>query len=74
MDGTNEILNYERENSQAKAKIEAATLIFTLDFNHLGRIGQMEEPLKKLRVPFIMIDHHQEPGPLCRNYVILMSV
>ncbi|HDZ14921.1 hypothetical protein LCGC14_1080240 [marine sediment metagenome] len=68
MAGNDEILNYERENSQSKAKIEAATLIFTLDFNHLGRIGQMEEPLKKLTVPFIMIDHHQEPA----NYAEIM--
>ena len=62
MAGTDEILNFERENSQAKSKIEAATLIFTLDFNHLGRIGQMEGHLNKLTVPFVMIDHHQEPG------------
>ena len=62
MTGTDEILNFERENSQAKSKIEAATLIFTLDFNHLGRIGQMEGHLNKLTVPFVMIDHHQEPG------------
>ncbi|SDE59796.1 phosphoesterase RecJ domain-containing protein [Pricia antarctica] len=62
MSGNDQILNFERENSQAKSKIEAATLIFTLDFNHLGRIGQMEEPLGKLTVPFVMIDHHQEPS------------
>lgn len=62
MSGNDQVLNFEWENSQAKSKIEAATLIFTLDFNHLGRIGQMEEPLRKLTVPFIMIDHHQEPS------------
>ncbi|WP_373517210.1 bifunctional oligoribonuclease/PAP phosphatase NrnA [Pricia sp.] len=62
MSGNDQILNFEKENSQAKSKIEAATVIFTLDFNHLGRIGQMEEPLTKLTVPFVMIDHHQEPS------------
>ncbi|MGB6152399.1 MAG: bifunctional oligoribonuclease/PAP phosphatase NrnA [Pricia sp.] len=62
MAGNDEILNFEKQNSQAKSAIEAATLIFTLDFNHLGRIGQMEDPLRKLTVPFIMIDHHQEPA------------
>ena len=36
MSGNEHILNFEKENSQAKNKIEAATLIFTLDFNHLG--------------------------------------
>ena len=68
MSGNDQILNFERDNSQAKSKIEAATVIFTLDFNHLGRVGQMEEPLRKLTVPFVMIDHHQEPS----NYAEIM--
>ncbi len=62
MSGNDQILNFERENSQAKSKIEEATVIFTLDFNHLGRIGQMEAPIRKVTVPFVMIDHHQEPS------------
>ncbi|MDT7829981.1 bifunctional oligoribonuclease/PAP phosphatase NrnA [Pricia sp. S334] len=62
MSGNEYILNFERENTQAKSKIDAATLIFTLDFNHLGRVAQMEEPLRKSTVPFVMIDHHQEPS------------
>jgi len=62
MAGNQHILNFEKENTQAKNKIEAATLIFTLDFNHLGRIGQMESVLKALSVPFVMIDHHQAPS------------
>ena len=62
MPGSSFILNFEKENTQAKNKIEEATLIFTLDFNHLGRIGQMESVLKDLSVPFIMIDHHQAPS------------
>ena len=62
MPGNERILNFERENSQCKSKIEAATLIFTLDFNHLGRVGQMEDTLRKATQPFVMIDHHQEPS------------
>ena len=62
MPGNEHILNFERENSQSKSKIEAATLIFTLDFNHLGRVGQMEKHLQEATVPFIMIDHHQAPS------------
>src|SRR5680860_205789 len=42
MSGNDQILNFERENSQAKSKIETATVIFTLDFNHLGRIEMVE--------------------------------
>ncbi len=62
MPGSEQILNFERENSQAKKKIEKATLIFTLDFNHLGRIGQMEAFVKTTNAKFVMIDHHQEPS------------
>lgn len=62
MPGNEHILNFEKENSQSKEKIENATLIFTLDFNHLGRIGQMEGPLNESMAKFIMIDHHQAPS------------
>ncbi|MGB7392796.1 MAG: DHH family phosphoesterase [Pricia sp.] len=62
MAGNDEILNFERENAQAKAKIEAASVIFTLDFNHLGRVGSMEKSLREASASFIMIDHHQEPS------------
>lgn len=62
MPGHEHILNFEKENSQAKKKIEEATLIFTLDFNHLGRIGQMESYLEGGNAPIIMIDHHQSPS------------
>lgn len=62
MPGTDQILNFEKENSQAKACIERADLIFTLDFNHLGRVGQMTETLESSDATFVMIDHHQEPS------------
>ncbi|WP_425236637.1 DHH family phosphoesterase [Ulvibacterium sp.] len=62
MPGNEYILNYEKENRQAKRKLNEASIIFTLDFNHLGRVGQLEEPLENSNAEFIMIDHHQEPS------------
>ena len=62
MPGCDSILNFERENTQAKAKIEEASVIFTLDFNHLGRIGQMQSYLEEASATFVMIDHHQAPS------------
>lgn len=62
MPGNEHILNFEKENTQAKKAIEEATLIFTLDFNHLGRIGQMQSFLEDVEAKFIMIDHHQTPS------------
>ncbi|EAR01004.1 DHH family phosphoesterase [Maribacter sp. HTCC2170] len=62
MPGNDYILNFEKDNTESKGKIEEATLVFTLDFNHLGRIGQMESVLEDCDATFIMIDHHQAPS------------
>ena len=60
--GTEKIINFERENSQSKKLIQEATVIFTLDFNHLSRTGQMESFLEAAKGDFVMIDHHQQPS------------
>lgn len=57
-----EVVNFERENNQAMQLLEEATVIFTLDFNDLSRVGQMESVLREVNSDFIMIDHHQQPG------------
>ena len=66
MPGHEQILNFEKENSQATALIKEATLIFTLDFNHLSRIGQMEPMLTDSHANMIMVDHHQAPSDYAR--------
>ena len=60
--GNKTILNFEKEQIQSKNLIERATIIFTLDFNHMGRIGSMQAFLEAATATFIMIDHHQEPS------------
>jgi len=62
MPASEKIMNFERENSQAKGILENAEIIFTLDFNHLGRVGQMTEMLEKSSATFVMVDHHQQPS------------
>ncbi|SHG19912.1 DHH family phosphoesterase [Flagellimonas flava] len=62
MPGCGAILNYEKENAQSKKLLEEATVVFTLDFNHLSRTGQLETPLTEKEADFIMIDHHQQPA------------
>nr|WP_181369554.1 bifunctional oligoribonuclease/PAP phosphatase NrnA [Flavobacterium album] len=60
--GADTVTVFERQNDAATKILQEAELVFTLDFNTLGRIGeQMENVLKSLTVPFIMIDHHQAP-------------
>lgn len=55
------ILKYDNETEKGNALIENADLIFTLDFNALNRIGDMEIPVSNSKAIKIMIDHHQEP-------------
>lgn len=62
MPGAESVLNFEKENTQAKNLLHNAEIIFTLDFNHLGRVGQMTEHLEKASATFVMVDHHQEPS------------
>ena len=43
--------------------IAHADLIFSLDYNHLPRTGDfVSSLLSKATAPFILIDHHQQPG------------
>ncbi len=62
MPGNENILNFERQNSQALEHLRKADLIFTLDFNHLSRTGQLENCLEASDARFVMIDHHQQPS------------
>lgn len=53
---------FEKDPAECTAILQQAELVFTLDFNTLSRTGDAMTPeLKKLTVPFVMIDHHQNP-------------
>lgn len=60
--GENSVLTYNHHNEQAVEQLDRADLIFTLDFNHFSRTGEMEQKLLKSSATFIMIDHHQQPS------------
>lgn len=62
MPGNELILNFEKEANQALNILMDASVIFTLDFNDLSRVGQMQVFLEKSTAAFVMIDHHQEPS------------
>ncbi|MGB0423651.1 MAG: DHH family phosphoesterase, partial [Flavobacteriales bacterium] len=42
--------------------IGKADLIFTLDYNHLSRVGNMTSAMENSSAPKVMIDHHQQPA------------
>ncbi len=55
------VLVYENDKVNCTKILQESELVFTLDFNALHRTGEMENVLKKLTVPMIMVDHHQLP-------------
>lgn len=61
MPDAEEIINFETQETQAKQKIEDASVIFTVDFNTLSRAEGMTLLLEASEAAFIMIDHHQDP-------------
>ena len=66
--GQENILLYNENQELVQKKIDEATLIFTLDFNALGRIDKLGEIVSNAQADKIMIDHHEAP----EDYASLM--
>ena len=60
--GQEGILKHTTETDKSVELIKAADLIFTLDFNSLGRVEMLEPHINASSAKKIMIDHHQEPS------------
>ncbi|MDR1762938.1 MAG: bifunctional oligoribonuclease/PAP phosphatase NrnA [Dysgonamonadaceae bacterium] len=65
MPDCDQILVDENNRELAKETVEAADLIFCLDFNGKKRVGTMEPLLDVSPVKKIMIDHHPDPESFC---------
>ena len=68
MPGQSEIVIFEEQTVTAKEILQKAEIIFTLDFNNLSRIGDLEPLIKNSKATKIMIDHHESPS----DYATLM--
>ena len=55
----------EKDSSMATELIEAAEVIFFLDFNMLKRIEQLEPLVRKSSAKKVLIDHHLDPDKFC---------
>ena len=66
MPGVDQILIFDKKKDSSLKIIDAADLIFTLDFNDLSRIGDMQPAFERAPADFVMIDHHQEPQNYAR--------
>ncbi len=65
--GEETLLKYSIQAQICNEKLEQADLIFTLDFNALSRVEEMEGAVKNVAAEMIMIDHHEQP----ENYASL---
>ena len=59
--GEEAIICFTKQEEKAIALIDNASVIFTLDFNALGRIAPMDEYIEKSSALKVMIDHHEAP-------------
>lgn len=62
MPGVDDIVIYEKETEKSSQLIKDTDLVFTLDFNSLDRVGDLQRVLEKCKAKFVMIDHHQQPA------------
>ncbi|MCQ2228716.1 MAG: bifunctional oligoribonuclease/PAP phosphatase NrnA [Bacteroidales bacterium] len=61
MPGYKTLRTYEREQEDCEKIIDAADVIFIMDYNDLKRIKSLGEKLQTLSKPTVMIDHHLDP-------------
>ena len=59
--GSENILNYERDKEKCEDIFNKGDVIFTLDFNSLGRARNLSSLISKSSATTIMIDHHENP-------------
>lgn len=60
--GAEDIVIFETDITKGIELIASATVIYTLDFNHLGRVEALQPYLEESAATFVMIDHHQAPS------------
>lgn len=56
-----EVIVYTEKQEESQEYINAADIIFCLDFNALSRINEMGEVVRSAKGKKVMIDHHLEP-------------
>tara|TARA_B100000989_G_scaffold297027_1_gene281653 strand:- start:3284 stop:4294 length:1011 start_codon:yes stop_codon:yes gene_type:complete len=59
--GSKNILVYENDKEKCENTFKKADVIFTLDFNSLGRARNLSSLILNSKARIIMIDHHENP-------------
>eukprot|EP00611_Tribonema_gayanum_P009820 TRINITY_DN1967_c0_g1_i5.p1 TRINITY_DN1967_c0_g1~~TRINITY_DN1967_c0_g1_i5.p1 ORF type:complete len:356 (-),score=22.49 TRINITY_DN1967_c0_g1_i5:683-1603(-) len=68
MPGVDKVVDFEQQRHAATDLVNAAEVIFCLDFNVLHRTKHMEQVLTEANCIKILIDHHQQPQEEAFNY------
>ncbi len=66
-----EVIIASEDAGGAAAALEGCELLVCLDLNALGRTASLEEGLRHISCPKVMIDHH--PGPECGEFDLAFS-
>jgi len=61
MPGDETVIEFETAPEKALPHIEAADLIFCLDFNDLKRVNELGEFIQQSKAGKVLIDHHLDP-------------
>ena len=59
--GSENIIVYESQKEKSDVLFDEAEIIFTLDFNSLGRAKNVSYKISKSSAKVVMIDHHENP-------------
>ena len=65
------IIVFNEQKSNALQLINAADLIFCLDFNAFSRLNAMQDALENSKATKVMIDHHKNPE--CEKFRLVIS-
>ncbi|MGF7138618.1 DHH family phosphoesterase [Roseimarinus sediminis] len=65
IDGSSEVIDFERETQRAQAVMKAVDTLFVLDFNNFERSEGMADELNGFEGRSILIDHHPGPVAVC---------
>jgi len=64
-----DVISYENNPEKTREYLSKVQIIFALDFNSLKRIGMLNKEIKNIKVPIIMIDHHESPEKFSNLYL-----
>ncbi len=70
MKESSSIIHFDTSASKAENLISKADLLFALDYNALGRIGDLSVPVSETMAIKVVIDHHQDPQKFADHYIV----